>query len=124
MDPSDAIELTNAFVDPGLGGNGTAITFTRITDVRTTPPTAVSATCVGFVRNYRPQDIIPGGNLKQGDSNITIEADAIPALAERLGTPPRATDKVSYSGFQRNVEGVDPLMIGGQYVRINILVRG
>jgi hypothetical protein len=124
MDPSDAIELTNAFIDPGLGGNGTTITFTRIIDVRTTPPTTVSASCPGFVRNYRPQEIIPGGSLMQGDSNIAIEGDSIPSLAQRLGTAPRATDKVSYAGFQRNVQGVDVLKISEQVVRINLLVRG
>lgn len=124
MDPSDAIALTNSFVDPGLGGNGTTITFTRITDVRTTPPTTVVATCLGFVRNYRPQEIIPGSILAQGDSNIVIEADAIPALAQALGTPPRVTDKVSYNGYQRSVVGVDVLMIGGQVIRTNLQIRG
>jgi hypothetical protein len=124
MDPNDAIELTNSFIDPDLGGNGTRITFTRITDVRTTPPTSVSATCFGFVRDYRPQEIIAGSILLVGDTNIAIEGDSLPALAQRLGTPPRAPDKVSYSGFQRAVVGPNPLKIGDTNVRVNLLVRG
>lgn len=122
MDPSDAVELTGSFVDPMVGGNGTTITFTRVTGI--SPLTTVTATCFGFVRDYRPQEIVAGSSLLQGDSNITIEGNALPALAQRLGTPPRATDKVSYAGFQRTVVSADPLKIGDTVVRINLQVRG
>jgi hypothetical protein len=124
MDPNDALQLTNSFVDPTQGGDGTPVTFTRVIDATISPPTIVTATCFGFVRNYRPDQIVVGSAVRQGDANITLEASSIPALIDGLGNAPRVTDKVSYTGFQRSVQGVDVLMIGGSVVRINLLVRG
>jgi len=45
-------------------------------------------------------------------------------LAQRLGTPPHKGDKIFINGWERNVEKVASLNIGGQIVRVDIVVRG
>jgi hypothetical protein len=118
MDASDATELIGSFI----GEDGEPVTISRITNATTTPPTRITATCQGFVRDYRPNEL--GNGILQGDSNISIEGNSLPQLAQRLGTAPRKNDKISYGGFERNIEMVVPIRIGGQVVRINMLARG
>ena len=118
MDASDAAELTNSFIED----DGEPVTISRITDATTSPPTRVSASATGFVRDYTPREL--GNGVIQGDSNVAIEGDALPQLAQRLGTAPRKNDKITYGGFERNIEMVSPIRIGGQVARINLQCRG
>jgi hypothetical protein len=118
MDPAEASDLVAAFVET----DGTEVIFSRITDATTSPPIRIYATCFAAVHNYTAREL--GNGIEQGDTQLIIEGDALPALAQRLGTPPRRDDKVSYAGFERNVQSVAPLIIAGQVVRIDVVTRG
>ncbi len=118
MDPTEAADLVAAFVE----SDGTEVTFSRITDATTSPATRIYATCFAAVHNYTAREL--GNGIEQGDTSLIIEGDALPALAQILGTPPRRDDKVSYAGFERNVFSVAPLIMGGQVVRLDLLMRG
>ncbi len=118
MDPTEAADLVAAFVET----DGTEVTFSRITDATTSPATRIYATCMAAVHNYTAREL--GNGIEQGDTQLIIEGDALPALAQQLGTPPRRDDKVSYAGFERNVQSVAPLIMGGQVVRIDVVTRG
>ncbi len=118
MDPTEAVDLVAAFVET----DGTEVTFSRITDATASPATRIYATCFAAGHNYTAREL--GNGIEQGDTLLVIEGDALPALAQQLGTPPRRDDKVSYAGFERNVQSVAPLIMSGQVVRIDVVTRG
>jgi hypothetical protein len=120
MDPAEAAEILDAFLAPGE--NGEEVTFVRITDATSNPPSTVSASCQASVRRYAPHEL--GNGIIQGDSNVVIEGGQLLELAQRLGTPPRKNDKILIGGWERNVEMVAPLNIGGEIVRLDLTVRG
>jgi hypothetical protein len=121
MDPNEAADLVNSFVDAG-SGDGTTVTFTRIVDTTTVPPGVVSASCSASVRNYTPRELV--GGLMQGDTNLRIGGDSLSALVQLLGTPPTFGDRVKYAGFDRNVQSSSPIIMGDKVVVIDVLVRG
>jgi hypothetical protein len=121
MDPDEAADLVNSFVDADEG-DGTPVTFTRIVDTTTIPPGVVSAPCSAVVRNYTARQLL--GGLMQGDTNLRIEGDSLGALMQLLGTPPTFGDRVKYGGFDRNVQSSSPTMIGDKVVVLDVLVRG
>jgi hypothetical protein len=121
MDPDEAADLVNSFIDVG-DGDGTLVTFTRIVDTTTYPPTRISATCAASVRDYRPREIT--GGLQLGDTNIKIEGGALAEFLQQFGTPPTNGDYASYAGFYRKVEASAPIIIGDKVVLVDVLVRG
>jgi hypothetical protein len=121
MDPDEATDLVNSFVDVG-DGDGTTVTFSRIVDTTTTPPGRIFASCSAAVHNYSPRELL--GGLVQGDTNLRIEGGSLSGLVQALGTPPTNGDYVSYAGFSRRVISAAPIMIGDKVVVADVLVRG
>lgn len=121
MDPNEAADLVASFVD-AQDGDGTPVTFSRIVDTSTYPPTRTFTTVSAAVHNYSAREIVNG--LVQGDTNLVIQGDALSALTQGLGSPPTHGDTVNYAGFSRTVQSAAPLMMGGRAVRIDVLVRG
>lgn len=125
MQASNAASLVNRF----LAGDAGNVVISRIVDATTNPPTIVSTRPIrGFVRNYKPTEL--GNGIALGDSNVTIQGDALIGLMQTqlpggvIMNVPRKNDKIFVRGRERNIEGVDPIEIGSQVVRVNLLVRG
>jgi hypothetical protein len=121
---SNAAGMVNRF----LSGDGEDVVISRIVDATTNPPTTVFATCRAFVRDYRPEELM--GGIVLGDSKVSLGGAALAKLMQVqppggvLMNVPRKNDKIVVRGRQRNIEGVAPIAIGGQIVRIDLLVRG
>ena len=94
MNARRASELTLAFLRKDGGG---PVTFSRVIDVITPPPTRAIAPCpYAFWRNYRPNEL--GHGVIQGDTLMVIQGSALAALIAGLSTPPRKNDKVTAGG--------------------------
>lgn len=75
-----------------------------------------------FMRQFRPDEIVPGSGLIQGDRMVIIGTAAIDAA--QWPAPPRRDDKLLIDGRLLNVQAVEIRHIGGVVERYDMVVRG
>ncbi|XYD07431.1 hypothetical protein R1A27_20185 [Methylobacterium sp. NMS12] len=78
-----------------------------------------------FVRGYRPNELT--GGIQQGDTLVVLSPTGLPAPFNGLDDPDdflRRGDRVEVAGRSPRIEYVDPVLLDGAQVRINLLVRG
>ena len=113
MTPARAIQK----LDRKLAQVGQTITLRRM--VANASP--VEKGCKAFVRGYKPDELV--GGIQQGDSLVILSPTGL------AGSPfatdlPRKLDRILAAGRLRTIEMSDPVLLGDQVVRINLLVRG
>ena len=92
----------------------------------------VDVTCRAAVRGVRPEQIV--GTIAATDLQIVISPTQILAMPWPDATPPvagqadphipRITDIAVIKGKQRQVKFSDPIFVGGEWVRCNLIVAG
>lgn len=112
MTPEGAI----ASLDRQIARHGQPITLRRV--VANAP--AIEATLYGFVRGYRPDELV--GGIQQGDTEVVLSPSRLKAAGWM--SDPKRLDKVIVAGRIRNVENAVPIYIRGTVVRYNLQVRG
>ena len=75
-----------------------------------------------FMRQFRPDEIVPGSGILQGDRMIIIGTAEIDAA--QWPAPPRRDDKLLIDGRLLNVQAVEIRHIGGVVERYDMVVRG
>lgn len=116
MTAADAI----ASLDGQIAEHGQDILLRRSVP-NTVPAQKVEKPHRAFVRGYRIDEV--GGGIAQGDSLIILSPTGMPG--EFTGASLlRINDKVIFADRTRNVKSVDPVLIGGEIVRLNVTVTG
>lgn len=126
MTPAQAI----AMLDRQLAANGEDVTLQRWGG----SPLAVQASCTvrAFVRGYRPNELIAGSGIIQGDTMATISPTQITAAgwpgdyADAVGDAqvPRQGDRLVVAGRTRVVQAAAPIYMNGTLVRVELQARG
>lgn len=118
MTPRQAI----AQLDRQLARNGQDVALVRVVaDGDDFTSTKIRA----FVRGYRPNELT--GGIQQGDTLVVLSPTGLPAPFNGLDDPDtflRRGDRVEVAGRSPRIEYVDPVLLDGVQVRINLLVRG
>lgn len=103
-------------LDRTVGRHGQAVTLRRVSG-----GVQVDLIVRAFVREYRPDEIV--GVIAQGDSHIALSPTQVVGSAFETAAIAR-NDKVVIRGRVRNVQAVEPVLLGDRLVRINLQVRG
>lgn len=112
MTPQDAIDM----LDRQIAEGGAPIRIRRAAG------TVIVRTHKAFARGYKPNELV--GGLQQGDTLLVISPTGMPAEFASAEDMIRETDKIWLAGRLRNVQFVEPVMIGETLVRLNVTVRG
>jgi hypothetical protein len=80
-------------------------------------PVEPGTTVRGFVRGYKPEQIIAGGDIKQNDRMVVLSPTGLPAL-------PAVGSKVRIRGKIHNVQSAYPIRLADTLVRVELQVRG
>ncbi|QCO15525.1 hypothetical protein D3869_09950 [Azospirillum brasilense] len=118
-----------AALDRALAIAGETVVLRRQYGV--SPSVFVDVECRGFVRGYRPEELI--GGISQTDIFVILS----PTEIERAKWPggsglssttdprvPKKGDKLVVRGALRNVEAAGPIYVRGELVRIEMRVLG
>jgi hypothetical protein len=112
MTAQDAIDA----LDRQLAQVGTPIMIRRAAG------TVIERPHVAFPRGYKPNELV--GGLQQGDTLLVISPTDMPREFASEADMIRRGDKIRLTGRIRNVEFVEPVLIGETLVRLNVTVRG
>lgn len=99
-----------------LCGSGRPVTLRRLR----TSQTPVDVTVQAFIRDFRPNELV--GNIIQGDRRVIISNDEIAAAA--WPSPIRKGDQVIDGTIVMVVQSAEPVTLGEETVRHNMIARG
>ncbi|MBM3549719.1 MAG: hypothetical protein FJX54_22495 [Alphaproteobacteria bacterium] len=116
-------------LDRGLAARGEDVVLRRISGSGATA-TSVDVACRAVVREYRPEELV--GGIAQGDSQVILSPSEIRSSGwpDPGGSPPgtvslpKKGDKLIVQGRMRTIEAVAPILVAGEFVRIDLQVRG
>ncbi len=82
----------------------------------------LDVTVYGFTRSYQPQELVNGGGVSQGDTEVNIETAEI--AAAQWPAPPKKGDVMVFDGRNAVIQAVDPKKAGAEVFSYVCQVRG
>ena len=109
-----------ADLDAAVEEAGQDVVLKRITG--TSNQASLEVTVRAAVRGYRPNDIVAGSGIIQGDRKVIMSPTQM--RDRQWPWPPKNGDKMIINGATVSVQAVNQVVVGNEMVRIELQVRG